>query len=207
MAQQTFWIHTHLPQKIVDIFDEDIKSQDLHLKSSSIRGNIVNENIRNCKSTCITTSHWIAGFIWHYIQKANNENFRYEITNIENELIQYISYSEGEFYSWHQDDSMHSKKLYEYQKNLSQQENEINNFLIKNSGTCRKLSFSLNLSDYNDYTGGNLQLLSEDGESYFAPRTRGTITIFDSRTPHRVQKIKSGTRKTLVGWVVGPEWR
>ena len=38
------------------------------------------------------------------------------------------------------------------------------------------------------------------------PRSRGTVSIFDSRTQHRVQKITKGTRKSLVGWCVGPLW-
>ena len=47
----------------------------------------------------------------------------------------------------------------------------------------------------------------ETGKSYIAPRQRGTIILFDSRTQHRVQKVKSGVRKSLVGWVVGNRWR
>jgi PKHD-type hydroxylase len=31
--------------------------------------------------------------------------------------------------------------------------------------------------------------------------------LFDSRTPHRVRKVRSGLRKSLVGWVVGPRWK
>ena len=69
------------------------------------------------------------------------------------------------------------------------------------------MSFSLLLSDPDTYEGGNLQLLSEDGKSYIAPRQRGTIILFDSRTQHRVQKVTKGVRKSLVGWTVGPRWR
>ena len=40
------------------------------------------------------------------------------------------------------------------------------------------------------------------GNSYFAPRKRGTIVLFDSRTSHRVLKVTKGTRKSIVGWTV-----
>ena len=40
-----------------------------------------------------------------------------------------------------------------------------------------------------------------------APKQRGTMIVFDSRVRHRVRKIKSGTRKSIVGWVVGPRWK
>ena len=77
----------------------------------------------------------------------------------------------------------------------------------ENCEKVRKLSFSLLLSDPETYEGGNLQLMSEDNKSYIAPRQRGTIILFDSRTQHRVQKVTKGVRKSLVGWVVGNRWR
>ena len=80
-------------------------------------------------------------------------------------------------------------------------------FVNENLELVRKLSFVVQLSNPEDYEGGNLQLLAEDGKSYFAPRQRGTIVIFDSRTQHRVLKVTKGQRKSLVGWVVGPRWK
>jgi PKHD-type hydroxylase len=71
----------------------------------------------------------------------------------------------------------------------------------------RKLSFSIQLSDPDDYEGGNVQLLDEAGNNYIAPRKRGCICLFDSRTQHRVLKVTKGTRKSIVGWVVGPRWK
>ena len=71
----------------------------------------------------------------------------------------------------------------------------------------RKLSFSLQLSDPEDYTGGEVQFMDNGRKTYFAPKQRGTLIMFDSRTPHRVRKVKSGMRKSLVGWVCGPRWR
>ena len=80
-------------------------------------------------------------------------------------------------------------------------------FLNENTEMVRKLSFVLQLSDPDDYEGGNLQLLDEAGKSYIAPRQRGTMILFDSRTMHRVLKVKSGVRKSIVGWTVGPRWK
>ena len=68
----------------------------------------------------------------------------------------------------------------------------------------RKLSFAMQLSDPDDYEGGNVQLLDEAGNSYIVPRKRGTIVLFDSRTQHRVLKVTKGTRKSIVGWTVTP---
>ena len=55
--------------------------------------------------------------------------------------------------------------------------------------------------------GGNVQLIDDGGQSYIAPRQRGCIILFDSRTPHRVLKVTKGTRRSIVGWVVGKRWR
>ena len=41
-------------------------------------------------------------------------------------------------------------------------------------------------------------------KSYIAPRQRGCIILFDSRTAHRVLKVKKN-RRSIVGWVVGSE--
>ena len=79
--------------------------------------------------------------------------------------------------------------------------------LSENYELVRKLSFSLQLSDPDDYEGGNVQLLDESNRSYIAPRNRGTIILFDSRTQHRVLKVTKGVRRSIVGWVVGPRWK
>ena len=76
-------------------------------------------------------------------------------------------------------------------------------------GECvRKLSFSLQLTNPNTYNGGNLEFKSsETNEIITAPKEQGTLIVFDSRIEHRVSPIESGTRKSIVGWVVGPRWR
>ena len=80
-------------------------------------------------------------------------------------------------------------------------------FLNENIEMVRKLSFAIQLSDPDDYEGGNVQLLDEAGNQYVVPRQRGTIVLFDSRTQHRVCKVTKGIRKSLVGWTVGPRWK
>ena len=86
-------------------------------------------------------------------------------------------------------------------------ENLANDFVSENIESVRKLSFVVQVSNPDDYEGGNLQLLDEADNSYIAPRKRGTVILFDSRTRHRVLPVKSGLRKSVVGWVVGPRWK
>lgn len=173
---------------------------------SKLMGDALNKEKRNSKNTWVPTTHWTAGLVWHYIERANRENFLYDIRNIDGENMQYTEYGEGEFYSWHNDSgiSCHYKPV--SVGNL-QDETRHRDFIRENLELVRKLSFVVQLSDCEDYEGGNLQLLSEEGKSYFAPRKKGTVIVFDSRTPHRVLKVTKGKRKSLVGWVVGPRWK
>ena len=80
-------------------------------------------------------------------------------------------------------------------------------FVNENIELVRKLSFSIQLSSPDDYDGGNLQLMDEAGRSYIYSTTERMYCLFDSRTQHRVLKVKKGTRKSIVGWVVGPRWK
>jgi PKHD-type hydroxylase len=86
-------------------------------------------------------------------------------------------------------------------------EPRLQDFVNENCEEVRKLSFAMQLSDPDDYEGGNVQLLDEAGKSYIAPRQRGSIMLFDSRTQHRVHKVTKGVRKSMVGWVLGPRWK
>ena len=209
MAYQSIWYMTDLPNKVIDIIEEDLEEKfDPQLQDSRVGdGNYgaVDKDKRNAKNAWVPTTHWIAGFVWHYVQRANRENFLYDLTNIDGESLQYTVYGEGEYYGWHNDAGLTS---YYKPSTVGNHGPEIaNDFINQNCEKVRKLSFSLLLSDPDTYEGGNLQLLDETGKSYIAPRQRGTIILFDSRAQHRVQKVTSGVRKSLVGWVVGPRFR
>lgn len=145
-------------------------------------------------------------FLWHYISRANRENFLYDIRHIDGESIQYTRYGEGEFYGWHTD----AGQATYFKPNSTNNRDEqalVNDFLLSSTEAVRKLSFVMQLSDPDDYEGGNLQLMDDSGNSIIAPRARGSIVVFDSRTPHRVLKVRKGTRRSLVGWTVGPRWK
>ena len=77
--------------------------------------------------------------------------------------------------------------------------------LIRSFG-YRKLSFSIQLSDSNDYVGGDLNLYTQD-DPLTATRDQGSLVAFPSYRLHEVTPVTSGTRYTLVGWVQGPKFR
>jgi PKHD-type hydroxylase len=197
MAFQSFWYQTKLPTEIIDIIEKDLCSYGLETHQSELIGEKINENKRNSKNSWIPTTYWLSGFIWHYVMRANRENFLYDLRAIDNESMQYTFYDVGQFYDWHTDSSLsiHNKPE-TYEEALNPPAEYI-----------RKLSVVLQLTDENSYKGGNLELTSDEGEVYIAPREKGSIIMFDSRTKHRVTEVTEGSRKSVVAWVVGPRWR
>ena len=77
----------------------------------------------------------------------------------------------------------------------------------------RKLSFSIQLSEESDYSGGDLKIYTEDAsfgpslsksKNYtLAPKKKGSIIFFPSRLMHEVTEVTSGNRTSLVGWFSG----
>ena len=211
MAYQSIWYFTDIPKNIITSIEDDLKeTYDPILQDSKV-GNgdygTVDREKRNARNSWIPTTHWVAGYVWHYVQRANRENFLYDLENIDGESLQYTVYGKGEFYGWHNDCGLatHYKPVREGNRGAG--DKIAHDFINENCEKVRKLSFSLLLSDPEDYEGGNLQLLDEAGNSYIAPRQRGVIILFDSRCQHRVQKVTKGIRKSIVGWTVGPRWK
>ena len=206
MALQSVWYYTNLPEDVVDIIERDLSENfDSQMQDSRLHGDALNKDKRNSQNAWIPTQHWVGGFMWHYIMRANRENFLYDLRNIDAESMQYTRYGEGMFYDWHNDSGLatHYKPVSVGNRSEGRQQDFVN----ENLELVRKLSFALQLSSPDDYEGGNVVLLDEAGKKYIVPRQRGTMVLFDSRTQHRVNKVKSGVRKSIVGWVVGPRWK
>jgi len=188
MSHQSIWFDTQLPSDIINILSEDIKKFDKDCVSSVV-GNgpksRADETIRKSNNAWIPASHWVYGFVWCYLFNANDGNFHYDLNGFDGNQLQYTHYDIGDFYNWHHD-------------TIAKNNPEEN---------IRKLSVVVQLSDPEEYEGGNLELISVIDERYVAPRKKGTVIVFDSRTKHRVTKIRSGHRRSIVGWATGPHWK
>ena len=192
MANTCCWYETRIPESLMKSLLDDLDKVDenIFIKSEVNPNNSkIKNSIRKSQHCWIPSTHWIGGFLWHYIMTANKDNFLYDISHIDTDMIQYTQYDKGDFYNWHTDMDLCDV-------------NEPNQLV-------RKLSFTLQLTNDDEYTGGNLEFADFDDSTYrfLVPKSRGTVIVFDSRTPHRVTPIESGTRKSLVGWVVGKRWR
>lgn len=74
------------------------------------------------------------------------------------------------------------------------------------SGSPRKLSLVLQLSDPSDYEGGELQLQAGSGITP-VPKEKGLIVAFPSYILHKVTPVTQGTRYSLVVWACGPAFK
>ena len=160
MAFQSIWYLSKLPEKVVDLIEKDLT-----------------------ESSTIPETHWVGGLVWHYILRANRENYMYNVSHLDGDSVKFKTYNEGDGQTWHVD--------------AKPQEGDED---------VRKISFTVQLSDCDDYEGGNVQVLDENGQMYNLPRERGTVALFDSASRHRVDKVRKGTRKALVGWALGKSW-
>jgi PKHD-type hydroxylase len=123
---------------------------------------------------------WVYDFIWAAVQ---HQPWNYDVRGF-GDALQYTVYKakDQHFYNWHSDtgpDRHH-----------------------------RKVSFTLQLTDGDEYEGGEFELLLHDGSVMALPKLgKGSAFIFPSFMRHRVTKVTKGVRRSLVTWISGPKFR
>jgi PKHD-type hydroxylase len=71
----------------------------------------------------------------------------------------------------------------------------------------RKLSISIQLTDPEEYEGGELKLYDGEEEGVLMDKTQGTLILFPSYVLHEVMPVTKGTRNSLVTWVTGKQFK
>ena len=135
-----------------------------------------------------SNANWINALLCGYIRYANDANFHYNLSDTDRELAQISKYLKDDFYQRHIDYG-------------------------DSQALTRKLSLVVQLSDENDYEGGDLRFYSGVWNPHIeleepfsqAFRGKGSVIVFDSRTVHEVTPVISGTRYSLVKWYHGDE--
>ena len=124
---------------------------------------------------------WVYATLTDAIKKVNNEYFQFDLTHLT--ALQFTVYD--------------GKNNSNYQKHMD----------LGRPFPNRKLSFSIQLSDDNEYTGGDLRFHYIKTQPEIAPRTRGKIIFFPTWMVHDVTPVTQGIRYSLVGWVNGPNFK
>jgi PKHD-type hydroxylase len=74
------------------------------------------------------------------------------------------------------------------------------------SKSIRKLSVTVQLSDEDEYEGGELNLYLDE-IPVVMQKAQGSMSAFPSFVMHEVKPVTKGTRYSLVVWVTGPQFR
>ena len=70
----------------------------------------------------------------------------------------------------------------------------------------RKLSISIQLTNPDEYEGGELYLYDDD-KGTLMDKTQGTLIIFPSYVLHEVMPVTKGERNSLVTWITGKQFK
>lgn len=170
-------------KKIIEIGDnlELIDGQVGSVKGSGV----VEPFIRTSKLSWIPLedkTNFIYNTLSYVCRKVNGDCFGFDLYGFV-EHMQYTVY-EGEkegHYNWHLDSG-------------------------NNDTSPRKLSMVLQLSDPEEYEGGQLEVFTQ-AEPTQIPKQKGLLCVFPSWTLHRVTPVTKGVRRSLVVWVSGPAFR
>jgi PKHD-type hydroxylase len=130
----------------------------------------------------VPTGHPIERHIVGAMVSTNRAYYHYDLYGTFE--VQLLKYTSGGHYNWHCDYD-DTRKPY----------------------GVRKISMSMQLSDPNDYTGGELELVDWGNRKITMGKDVGTVMIFDSRVPHKVTPIIEGVRYAIVSWAHGPALR
>lgn len=144
---------------------------------------IVNKKHRNSVISWVNINEqtkWLYEKLTHCILDVNKSFFEYDLTRIE--TLQFTRYygSDSGVYCPHTDCNP--------------------GYYADN----RKLSFVMQLSDPEDYEGGELRL-HQARTPDIIKKEKGLITFFPSHVLHECTPVTSGVRYTLVGWIYGPK--
>ena len=77
----------------------------------------------------------------------------------------------------------------------------------RQDGRHRKISIVVNLSDPEEYEGGQFEFLTTDQPDRTALAKKGSVLCFLSYQEHKVTPIEAGARTSLVGWAEGDRWQ
>lgn len=114
-------------------------------------------------------------------RQANAQFWNFQLSGFY-EPLQLTRYKKGQFYSEHQD-------------------------IGPGELSKRKLSIVIQLSDPKKYKGGQLEFPGFEKEQEKVLTGIGSAIVFPSYNPHRVSKLTSGERFSLVAWVTGEPFK
>lgn len=195
----------------------NISAEDKTVDELKSQTDISKTYIRDSEISWLNNS-WIYELLHPLIEEANQKaGWKYEWDRSEN--CQFTKYGINQFYGWHADgnnDHMGVAKKFIPGISPTKSDGSPSKDYTKDLnlvGKIRKLSMTLNLSDENDYDGGNLKFdlgphaMNNRYHECTEIRPKGSVIVFPSHVYHQVTPVTKGTRHSLVMWCWGRPYK
>lgn len=163
---------------------------------------------------------WIYDLLFPYINFANISagwNWQWDYAESLQFTVYHGNEKNGGFYGWHKDGpSDHFGAYKRYIPGISLAEDDGRSGYVSDNnfvGKVRKISMTLNLSESGSFEGGNLKFdfgYHSSNERFYECeeiRPQGSLIVFPSFLDHCVTPVTSGTRYSLVMWVLGEPFK
>lgn len=176
-----YYFDSVIPDQMCDLIVELGQSKEQNI--AGINTDNEKDDMRQGHVAWITES-WVQELIEIYAKKATEDaNWHFNIDSKEH--IQFATYENNDYYDYHRDCDQNLKPY-------------------------RKISVSVQLSDPNDYEGGDLKIKHLWGKMDLPMdlriKNKGTIIVFPSVLLHTVTPVTKGIRHSLVQWFGGPDF-
>lgn len=177
------WVNGFSDSEIFQIINI---GENLILKEAGVGGENkeINE-IRKSKISWISLNQetgWLYDRLAYVARQLNGQFFEFDLFGFVEDMQYTVYDSNSSHYTWHMDKGPLT------------------------GSPPRKLSLVLQLSDPEEYEGGNLELMTI-ADPIVTEKKKGLIYAFPSWVMHRVTPVTRGTRRTLVVWISGPKFR
>ena len=164
-------------------------SKDLEpgkINDGLVKSKIRSSNLRFIEPINLEKIGWVFERLKEVIDNVNDRVYEYELKCFT--PPQFTLYKEGDFYDWHMD--------------LLIGDPCPNLFM-------RKLSATVFLSDSNDFTGGEFMIgrRPDSTSENIVANEQGAMVLFPAFMSHKVDKILSGERYSLVVWCEGDKFK
>ena len=175
--------------KIIEELDtEDLEDGQL---VGDYEEGIINKNVRRTLNKDIIFDRYKKPFddtnlfnrVESALKIANIQYFNYDVEGIDK--LRFLKYGIGGRYEWHTDYGRHECSM-------------------------RKLTGIIQLSDSNDYEGGDFEfgLTDTEGSGLLkGNRDKGCLLVFPSFLSHRVVPLTKGKRYSIITWLEGNTFR
>jgi PKHD-type hydroxylase len=186
-VQNYYWFKNGFDENAINQIFKDVSSLPF-IDAGTGDNSVQNKSIRSSNIKWVAQEdkwEWVYAKLMGMALEANKNLWQFDLHSVLDN-IQYTEYNAKDdgHYEWHQDFGA--------------------GWLSK-----RKVSITVQLSDPEEYEGGDLEYWKggplENIEK--APRGKGVVFIFPSYMMHRVTPVTRGTRKSLVLWVGGSSFK